>query len=249
MTKMDADAWNEMSSDYDSCVENNSDPVISGFIDQEIKLTVNLCKKVILPNKKYSIIDMGCGTGRVLFSLQKEFDENVSFYGFDASEPMIKFSKTKQNGQNMKNIFFHQFDVTDSKISDFLDTDSIKIPMCMYNTIGVIPPAKRQQFFDNMIRLAGKDGFVLISAFNGDNFSYAAPRIYNPMKKMVKKIDDDSFDEEKVAFRNSLGYYSQWFTKNQILDLLSSKSTPIPINVNLNGSEQTFGHVFTNRQL
>ena len=68
---MYGDAWDDMSSDYDNCVENNTDPVISNYIAEEIKIIANLCKKVVHPDKKFTIIDMGCGTGRVLFSLQE----------------------------------------------------------------------------------------------------------------------------------------------------------------------------------
>ena len=92
---------------------------------------------------------------------------------------------------------------------------------------------------------------LIISAFNGDNFAFAAPEMYIPMKKMVKQIDDDSFDEEKLAFKNKLGYYSQWFTKEQILELLHSDAEPIPINVSVNNNNKThtLGHIFSNRSL
>ena len=69
------------------------------------------------------------------------------------------------------------------------------------------------------------------------------------MQKMIKQIDEDSFDEEKLPFKNKLGYYSQWFTKNQLLDLLRSNVTSIPIDVSLNGHAHTFGHIFSNRSV
>ena len=100
-----------------------------------------------------------------------------------------------------------------------------------------------------MKRLAGKEGLALVSAFNGDDFAFAAPKIYHPMKEMVKKIDEDSFDEKRLAFRNSLGYYSQWFTKHQLNDFLDSQTEPIPINVSVNDEVHTLGHVFTDRQV
>ena len=64
---MDDDAWNDMSSQYDDNVENNSDPVISGYVSEEIRIASELCRKIIKPDVKYTIIDMGSGTGRVLF--------------------------------------------------------------------------------------------------------------------------------------------------------------------------------------
>ena len=241
------DAWNDMSSEYDNCVENNPNHVISNFINQEIKIISNLFKKFIKPDKNYTVIDLGSGTGRVLFSLQNIFGNSLSYCGLDASESMIQLSKTKQSKLNLQNISFQNYDVTNTKIDELFDDDSIKIPICVYNTIGVIPIQKREQFFENMKKLAGKEGFVLLSAFNGDDFAFASPQIYHPMKSMVKQIDADSFDEEKLAFRNSLGYYSQWFKKTQLQAFLKSEINPIPIKVSINDVPHVLGHVFVDR--
>ena len=119
--------------------------------------------------------------------------------------------------------------------------------MCLYNTFGVIPPEKRDVFVDNLYRLAGKSGLVIISTFNGDDFGFAAPKLYIPMKKMVKQIDDDSFDENNRVFQNKLGYRSQWFTKEEMSILLKSKVRPFPIDVSVNGKSHTLGNVFVNR--
>lgn len=245
---MDDNAWNDMSSQYDDNVEGNPDPVISGYVSEEILIARKLCMKIMKPDVKYTVIDMGSGTGRVLFSLQKILGDSASYCGLDVSESMIRMSKNKQVEMNVKNISFLKYDATNPAIDDlFDDDDSVKITLCMYNTVGVIDAALRQQFFDNMTRLAGKDGLALVSAFNGDDFTFVAPRMYVPMKEMVKQIDDDSFDEKKLAFKNRLGYYSQWFTQNQILQLLRSVAEPIPINVILDENVHTFGHVFSNR--
>ena len=249
---MDYDSWNDMSSEYDNNVEKNSDPIITNYLKEEIRITSNLCKKIIKPNTKYTIIDMGSGTGRVIFSLLPILGEFITYCGFDSSKHMIELSSQKKQSQFKKNnkILFLNHDVTDPGIDQFFENDdSVKIVMCMYNTIGVIPETKRVEFFENMTRIAGKDGAVLISAFNGDDFAFIAPKLYNPMKKMVKQIDKDSFDEKRLAFRNKLGYYSQWFKKNQVLELLQSKSTPIPINTFLNNRWHTFGHIFQNRSI
>lgn len=245
---MFGEAWDDMSFEYDGSVENNSDHVISNFIEQEIKITSEICKNIITPEKKFTIIDLGSGTGRVLFALQKILGDSVSYCGLDASKSMVNLSNMKKSKLDLNSISFSHYDVTNPKIDEIFD-DSTKIVMCMYNTIGVIPVERRKQFFENVKNLVGKDGLGLISAFNGDDFSFVAPKIYHPMKKMVKRIDDDSFDEQKVAFRNRLGYYSQWFTKKQINEFLGSSVEPIPISVNVEGRSKTMGHVFTNRKI
>ena len=192
---------------------------------------------------------MGSGTGRVLFSLYKIFGDSVSYCGLDSSEPMIRISNKKLSDLKIKNTVFQNYDTTNSSINELFDDETTKIVMCMYNTIGVIPSSKRNQFFDNMKKLAGKDGLALVSAFNGDDFEFAAPKMYHPMKEMVKQIDENSFDEKRLAFRNRLGYYSQWFTKNQVNNFLDSKTIPIPINVSHEKKYHIFGHIFTDRPL
>ncbi len=244
---MYGDAWDEMSSEYDNCVENNPNPVISNFINEEIKIISNLCRTYFDSEKKYTIIDLGSGTGRVLFSLHDILGDSLSYCGLDTSESMIQLSKTKQSKLNLKNISFQNYDITNPKIDELFYDDAIKIPICVYNTVGVIPVPKRKQFFENMKRLAGKDGAVLLSAFNGDDFAFVSPQIYRPMKNMVKQIDADSFDEEKCAFRNNLGYYSQWFKKTQLQKFLKSETEPIPIKVPVENTFHTLGHVFVDR--
>lgn len=243
---MFGEAWDDMSSDYDGSVGDNPDYVISNFIEQEIRITSQICKKIITSEKKFTVIDLGSGTGRVLFALQRILGNSISYCGLDASKSMVALSDVKRSKLGLDSISFLHYDVTNPKIEEMFD-DSTKIVMCMYNTIGVIPVERRGRFFENVRSLAGMDGLGLISAFNGDDFSFVAPKIYHPMKKMVRRIDDDSFDEQKVAFRNSLGYYSQWFTKSQIKKFLGSSAEPIPISVDIEGSPKTMGHVFTSR--
>ena len=83
---MFGEAWDDMSSEYDGSVENNPDHVISNFIEQEIRITSEICKKIITPEKQFTIIDLGSGTGRVLFALQKILGNSVSYFGLDASK-------------------------------------------------------------------------------------------------------------------------------------------------------------------
>lgn len=247
------ESWDDISSDYDQSVEDNDDELIVNYLQTEMEIIANLCKDIIKKsNKKCSIIDMGSGTGRVLFSLDKALNDNtVLFYGLDTSEHMIRkanekaISHTPQNN-NMK---FLLNDSTDPKSYALFSTDTTNIVLCMYNTIGVIPAEKRTSFFENMIKLAGKNGLVIVEAFNGDEFESVAPMLYTSMKKMVKKTDADSFDNKNKVFQNHLGFRSQWFTQDQIKNLLRTNIESIPISVILDGKSCILGNIFLNREL
>lgn len=248
---MDHTLWDCMASDYDKSVEDNQDPVIAKYLKREIEILSNLCENICKPNKNYSIIDMGAGTGRVIFALDGKLQKkSILYYGVEISDPMINRANQKnQNCKGNSNIKFLKHDLTDANLCDYFNLDTVNIVMCLYNTLGVIPADKRQLFVDNMIKIAEEDGVAIITAFNGDDFGFVAPRIYNPMMPMIRQIEKNSFDEKNRVFQNSLGFRSQWFTKAQLKSILHSDIEPIPIEVMIDDKSCIFGNVFVNRKI
>ena len=93
---MDHKIWDGMAIDYDNSVENNQDPIIINYLKKEIDILTNLCKKVYDQNKNSSIIDMGAGTGRVIFELDEKLHQNtIQFCGVEISEPMLNLANQK----------------------------------------------------------------------------------------------------------------------------------------------------------
>ena len=246
---MDKGRWDDISSDYDDSVENNTEPTIKEYLKNEMQVLFNICKNMARKNEKLSIIDVGSGTGRVLFELDKMLDDDsISFYGIDNSEHMINRANKKKL-QKKNNIKFIQQDSTEPELSDYFKDTNANVIMCLYNTLGVINPNKRRSFFENLAKIAGKKGLIIVSVFNGDNFEFAAPALYIPMKQMVKQIDEDSFDSKNKLFQNRIGYKSQWFTKKEIRKFLETKIEPFPIKVTIKNTEHILGHVFVDREV
>lgn len=247
---MDQNLWDDMASDYDNSVEDNQDPIIVRYLNREIEIISNLCKDIGKSSKNCSIIDMGAGTGRAIFALDEKIQNRlIQFYGVEISDPMIKRANQKKYNHkgNSNNIKFLKHDLTDPNLFDYFDSNAANIVMCLYNTLGVVPAYKRQRLIDNMIKIAGEDGLVVITAFNGDDFGFVAPRLYNPMIPMIRQIDEDSFDVKNKIFQNNLGFRSQWFTKIELKSILHSNVEPIPIDVETDGKSYTFGNVFVNK--
>ncbi|MDC0064267.1 class I SAM-dependent methyltransferase [Candidatus Nitrosopelagicus sp.] len=248
---MDKEIWDDMASDYDKSVEDNQNPIIINYLKKEIEILNTLCKRVYDSNRKCSIIDMGAGTGRVIFALDDKLQENtIKFYGVEVSEQMLNHAKLKnQNHDGVSKIEFLKFDLTKDNLQEYFQLDETNIVMCLYNTLGVIPSDKRQKFIDNMKSIAGKNGLTVLTAFNGDNFGFVAPKLYNSMMPMIKQIDQDSFDERNKVFQNGLGFRSQWFRKNELKSMLDTNVEPIPINVTINDISYIFGNVFVDRNI
>jgi ubiquinone/menaquinone biosynthesis C-methylase UbiE len=248
---MDHESWDNLAADYDVSVEDNPSPLIVDYIDQEIQILNVLCEKHARAKSNFSIIDMGAGTGRVVFALEKKLrNDSIEFFGVENSDSMLNFANHKNNNHDgVSKISFLKHDLTDSNLSEYFDSKDANIVMCSYNTLGVVPSDKRQRFIDNMKIIAGKNGLVVLTMFNGDDFGFVAPKLYRSMITMIKQIDDDSFDEDNRVFHNSLGFRSQWFTKNEIKHMLNTSIDPNPIDVVVDDKRFTFGNVFVDRDV
>ena len=248
---MDQKIWDNLAVDYDKSVENNENSLIVNYLKREIDILATLCESMCRLNNNCSIIDMGAGTGRVVFALDKKLhNTNVQFYGVEISEPMLNYAHKKNlNHERFSKIDFVKSDLTNSNLYKYFNLNGTNIVICSYNTLGVIPFDKRQKFVDNMKTIAGEKGLVILTTFNGDNFSFVAPKLYNSMMPMIRQIDDDSFDEKNRLFQNSLGFHSQWFTKNELKSMLNSDVEPISIDVTINDASYTFGNVFVDRAI
>ena len=248
---MDQKIWDNLAVDYDKSVENNENSLIVNYLKREIDILATLCESMCRLNNNCSIIDMGAGTGRVVFALDKKLhNTNVQFYGVEISEPMLNYAHKKNlNHERFSKIDFVKSDLTNSNLYKYFNLNETNIVICSYNTLGVIPFDKRQKFVANMKTIAGEKGLVILTTFNGDNFSFVAPKLYNSMMPMIRQIDDDSFDEKNRLFQNSLGFHSQWFTKNELKSMLNSDVEPISIDVTINDASYTFGNVFVDRAI
>ena len=248
---MDQKIWDNLAVDYDKSVENNKNSLIVNYLKREIDILTTLCERMCKLNHNCSITDMGAGTGRVVFALDKKLhNTNVQFYGVEISEPMLNYAKKKNhNDERFSKIDFLKSDLTNPELSKYFNLNETHIVICSYNTLGIIPFDKRQKFIDNMKTIAGEKGLTILTTFNGDNFNFVAPKLYNSMMPMIRQIDDDSFNEKNRFFQNSLGFHSQWFTKNEVKSMLNSNVEPIPINVTINDVSYTFGNVFVDRNI
>ena len=248
---MDKKIWDNLAVDYDKSVENNQNPLIVTYLKKEIDILSTICKKIWDLDNHCSIIDMGSGTGRVVFALDEKLKKKtVQFCGVEISNQMLNHANKKNHDhKSFSKINFLKSDLTNPNLSEYFNLDETNIVICSYNTLGVIPFNKRQKFIDNMKTIAGQKGLTILTTFNGDNFSFVAPKLYNSMIPMIRQIDDDSFDESNRLFQNSLGFHSQWFTKNEVKSMLDSNVEPISIDVMIDGISYTFGNVFVDRRI
>ena len=105
---MDNKIWDDLAVDYEKSVEDNPNSIIITYLKNEIEILTTLCKKIFESNHDCSIIDMGAGTGRVIFALDKNLHKNsVQFFGIEGSESML--NRANQKNHNHKGISYIEF--------------------------------------------------------------------------------------------------------------------------------------------
>lgn len=88
----------------------------------------NLVKSFLEPNKKYKILDIGCGIGRWVENLFIYIDQ---YTGIDYTDGFIKLAKNKYKQTNLEFIQMSATDINISLLRDNYDL-SILTGICMY---------------------------------------------------------------------------------------------------------------------
>lgn len=77
---------------------------------KEINSLSDSIEKLLQSKDINSIADIGCGNGFTLIELAKIYPD-ISFYGFDYSESMIKFANSMKSDLGLNNVQFKLFDL------------------------------------------------------------------------------------------------------------------------------------------
>ncbi len=110
-------------------------------------------------DKDASLLDSGCGAGRIAFNLEQIGFSNVS--GFDFSESMIAAAEAARPLGSKVN-----FCVTDASVMANYKDMSFTYLLYLQQLISLIPFNKVGQLLSNAYRVAKPGGFVLFSALN-----------------------------------------------------------------------------------
>lgn len=132
----------------------------------------NKLKKDISKNKIYTLLDVGCANGELLYLLKKKF-KNIKFTGADVREDLLLKAK-KKLGNEIRFIKKNIFQTFIKKKYDFVICSGV---------IGITDNPKK--FLSNLIKMKSKNGIIyLFHHFN--EFDYNVYIKYqNPNNKHV----------------------------------------------------------------
>jgi len=158
--------------------------------------------------QKGKILELGCGTGRVILPLLKD---NFEIIGIDASEEMLQEAKEKASKENL-NINVLKQDIVYFELKDKFD-----LILCVHNSFSHINGIENvKTFFENVKKHLTKDGLFILQVFNPDFYFFTR----NPNEKHPLKTYQDPYSDQIVELLENNFYddesqinYIKWFFK------------------------------------
>jgi len=94
--------------------------------------------------------------------------------------------------------------------STWVDDKRPKVVTCVGNTVGIIPPDVRKLVYQQMMKLAGPNGYFVIVYWNGNTFGDAVQHFYHKNPQLCGPFKGDSIDLDTQTLTTPSGYYTKW---------------------------------------
>jgi len=185
---------------------------------------------IVKTNKKYRILDAGCGPGLHLKHLNKITNTRSKLFGLDFSRKMLEIAFLNNKYENNTKIELIHGDILDIPFKN----QSFEIIICLNNTLGNIVngsintlKSERQKILNKFYNLLSKDdGILMISVYNKSNLkinNYGDVFILEKEKSRIKEGDlVVRFNKPISRKKEYLYYYSHWFNEREVLHALKS---------------------------
>jgi len=180
------------------------------------KIEANFLKKTIKSTEKnkIKILDVACGTGRMLpevFSSVKK----IEYFGLDTSREMLKILLEKSKKMNLKN----KIKIGDASKIPFKDNEFDVV--FSYHLLWHLPEDEQKRIIKEMLRVCKKEGFVIFDILNRNFILEKFKAVIGKEKregiyklsinntKKILGIADNRIDIEKILdapIKNSLIY-------------------------------------------
>jgi len=175
-------------------------------------------------------LEVGCGTGQIIERVAAKENETRrrspdaasknqtmrKYVGIDINEKFIEHCKV--NGQHGVEYFVAdatQLIKWQNKNHDALYDERLVIG-CVNNTLSIMPPEIRPAVVRQMRKLAGSDGLVFLTYWNGRKFREGLVNYYKKNPSLCGKFDIATQDFDRRKLLTETGYTSYWPLENEV---------------------------------
>ncbi|KAA8492221.1 Dimethylglycine N-methyltransferase [Porphyridium purpureum] len=166
------------------------------------------------PSGRLVLIEVGTGTGDFLFNAKNMVDFAI---GIDFNPEFIEYAQARRLEKPCDNLVFVHEDgrnlasVLNARAPAWIwEPDVTRVLASVGNTIGILDADTREAFFDQMIAVAGEQGFLMIGLWNAHDFPQAVERFYARNEKLCGKLNRQQIDYKRATLTTYSGYTTQW---------------------------------------
>jgi len=204
--------------------------ITHGFFVSLYGDTVWYIRRLVEDLEVNTVLEVGCGTGQVIESasslLKQTQPSDMEWLGIDINPKFITHCKTHGLGS----VQYHIADATKllawSQIM-LAPKSRRSLVVCVNNTLSIMPEEIRPTVIHQMRQVAGREGFVFLSYYNGEKFRQGLVEYYakNPQLCGDFKLEAQDFQRRKL--RTSTGYTSHWPLEHEVESMLRCYGIPV----------------------
>jgi len=158
------------------------------------------------------LIEVGCGTGEALVPL---WDRAKYTVGMDFNPNFIEFCKENVPESVQGNVKHIQGDAGELEAlmirelpEDWMNRP--KVVICVGNTIGIMPPDLKIKCYQEMKRMAGEDGYMVVVYWNGNKFGDAVQNFYHKNPQLCGPFTGECIDLVNCRLKTPQDYSTKW---------------------------------------
>eukprot|EP00929_Paragymnodinium_shiwhaense_P045653 TRINITY_DN2329_c0_g1_i4.p1 TRINITY_DN2329_c0_g1~~TRINITY_DN2329_c0_g1_i4.p1 ORF type:complete len:734 (+),score=189.06 TRINITY_DN2329_c0_g1_i4:1-2202(+) len=196
-----------------------------GQLNQDVHNFISdLAKQIKLRGERVSLVEVGCGTGEFLRPLCDHFRLTV---GVDFNANFVEFCNDAIPAGRESKLKHVLGDATElcalikRTCPAHMQTDT-KVVTCVGNTMGIIPVHLKRKVYDEMIKLAGPKGVVVVVFWNARWFGDACQNFYHANPQLCGPFKGESIDLDSTTLTTPAptSYRSHWTGVEEARQLL-----------------------------
>jgi len=203
--------------------------ITDGFFSSLYGDTVWYLRRLIDEYRLNMIMEVGCGTGQIIESVSAMInDSNLECLGLDINPEFIDHCKNASQGKTSVQYFVADATKLEAWTSVMLPKRKRQsLVCCVNNTLSIMPEEIRPACVHQMRTVAGRNGIVFLSYWNGAKFRQGLIHYYKKNPQLCGDFDLAAQDFDRRKLLTDSGYTSHWPYENEVEQMLRCYGIPV----------------------
>lgn len=202
--------------------------ITDGFFVSLYADTVWFIRRLVEEYRLNMVLEVGCGTGQIIESAGKMLnaDDSLEWVGLDINPKFINHCKQASSGR----VQYFVGDATKLRAWTAIMLPPKKrntLVVCVNNTLSIMPEEIRPKCVHQMRAVAGRDGLVFLSYWNGRKFRQGLVEYYSRNPQLCGEFEIAAQDFERRKLLTNTGYTSHWPLEYEVESMLRCYGVPL----------------------